>query len=260
MRSIRAIGLLALLATLSGCCHYDVLVKLKHDGSGEVIYTITGPATGPDGQPAAGTFAEEKQIKEHAAALGEGVEYISHRKVNENGRNGIAATYKFNFVNNLRVNLKPANDTYMSAEERKGEEYAAFNYVGGDKPSLTVSYPERKEPRAISKRIMDRPLMDEEKQQMAMYNGMVLALRVELIEGENVKTDSAFVDGNIVTLHQIDFTEPGTNEARFKELFRKEINKVEDVKPLMKNMRGCKINLQKDIKIEFTPKKAAGNK
>ncbi|MCK6472192.1 MAG: hypothetical protein L6R28_10640 [Planctomycetes bacterium] len=260
MRMLRMTALALLLATLSGCCHYDVLVKLKHDGSGEVVYTIDGPATGPDGQPAVGTFAEDKQIKEHAAALGEGVEYVSHRKINENGRTGIAATYKFAFANNLRVNLKPANDTYMTAEERKGEEYATFNYVGGDKPSLTVMYPERKEPRAVSKRIMDRPLMDEEKQQMAMYNGMVLSLRVELLEGENIKADSTFVDGNTITLHKIDFTEPGTNEARFKEIFRREVNRVEDVKPLMKNMRGCKINLQKDIKIEFTPKKAEANK
>lgn len=256
MRMLRASALAALLATLSGCCHYDVLVKLKHDGSGEVVYTLSGPAVGPDGQTAAGAFAEEKQIKDHAAALGEGVEYVSHRLINENGRNGIEATYKFAFVNNLRVNLKPSNDTYMTPEERKSEEYATFNYVGGDKPSLTVMYPERHEPRAVSKRIMDRPLMDEEKQQMAMYNGMVLSLRVELLEGENLKSDSAFVDGNTVTLHRIDLTEPATNEARFKELFRREINKVEDVKPLMKNMRGCKINLQKDIKTEFTPKKA----
>lgn len=260
MRMLRTSALAVLLATLSGCCHYDVLVKLKHDGSGEVIYSLTGPATGPDGQPAAGAFAEEKQIKEHAAALGEGVEYVSHRQVNENGRNGIEATYKFNFINNLHVNLKPANDTYMTAEERKSEEYATFTYVGGEKPSLTVTYPNRNETRTVPKRIMDRPLMGEEKQQMAMYNGLVLSLRVELLEGENIKTDSAFVDGNIITLHRIDFTEPGTNEARFKELFRKEISRVEDVKPLMKNMRGCQINLQKDIKIEFTPKKAEEKK
>jgi hypothetical protein len=68
-----------------------------------------------------------------------------------------------------------------------------------------------------------------------------------------VRTSSPFVDGQRVTLLDLDFDEVTRDEAILSRL--QGVRSVDDAKVALKGVPGAKINFDPEITIEFTPDK-----
>jgi hypothetical protein len=69
--------------------------------------------------------------------------------------------------------------------------------------------------------------------------------------GRLVGTNSAYVDGNRVTLIDFDLDQLLKDESTFNRL--RDARTEEDAKAVLKDLPGIKVNLEPEITIEFTP-------
>ena len=69
------------------------------------------------------------------------------------------------------------------------------------------------------------------------------------VVGTIVKTNSPYVQGSRVTLLEMDFSELMNNDALLSQMG--EPDSVEDAKKMLQNVKGFKINLDKEVSVEF---------
>ena len=120
-------ALTILLGATSGCVTSDTLIKLNPDGSGivvqktlmstEVISQLTAMMQGfaqqmtgnqqPQQEPKMPELFNEKDARSRASKMGEGVSFVSSRKIKQEGMEGQEATYAFSDVTKLKLSEKP---------------------------------------------------------------------------------------------------------------------------------------------------------
>jgi hypothetical protein len=83
-----------------------------------------------------------------------------------------------------------------------------------------------------------------------MFGGMRVAIQIQPV-GRVVRTNSPYVDGQTVTVFDLDLDELLKNEAQLNRL--QNANTADEVTAALKDTRGLKIALDSDISIEFTP-------
>lgn len=122
----RLVPLLAILASTTACLEYTVLLKVRPDGSGELVETTLmkgqmlemaramSAMEGEEGEEGGGLMAgqaDEKraEAEARAAKLGPGVTLASWEPVSEEDREGDRAVYRFDDVTAL--DLQPAPDS-----------------------------------------------------------------------------------------------------------------------------------------------------
>jgi nitrate reductase NapAB chaperone NapD len=69
------------------------------------------------------------------------------------------------------------------------------------------------------------------------------------VAGAIVKTNSPYVQGSKVTLLEMDFAELITNDAVLGKLANPE--SIEDAKQMLKGVKGVKVNLDREVMVEF---------
>ncbi len=85
-----------------------------------------------------------------------------------------------------------------------------------------------------------------------MMKKMLDGLRIEIaleVAGAIVKTNSPYVQGSKVTLLEMDFAELMTNDAVLGKLANPE--SIEDAKQMLKGVKGVKVNLDREVMVEF---------
>jgi len=85
-----------------------------------------------------------------------------------------------------------------------------------------------------------------------MMKKMLDGLRIEIaleVAGAIVKTNSPYVQGSKVTLLEMDFAELITNDAVLGKLANPE--SIEDAKQMLKGVKGVKVNLDREVMVEF---------
>lgn len=87
-----------------------------------------------------------------------------------------------------------------------------------------------------------------------MFGGMRIAIAVEPV-GQIISTTSPFVDGDRVTLLDLDFDQMLQDDAAFAR-FQNLHGSAEQMKAALKDIPGLKVCLDKEITIEFRPGKA----
>lgn len=83
-----------------------------------------------------------------------------------------------------------------------------------------------------------------------MMKGMKLALAVQP-HGRIVHTNAAYVQGNTVTLFEIDFDQLMKDPAAMKKL--QGLKSLQASKGVLKDVPGVKANIDSKVTIEFTP-------
>ena len=122
-----AAALMILSGATSGCVTSDTLIKLNTDGSGVVVQKtlmstemiaqlttmmqgfaeqMVGKEAGQKDVKMPELFSE-KDARAKAAKMGEGVRFVSSRKITVEGMEGQEATYAFRDLTKLRLNEKP---------------------------------------------------------------------------------------------------------------------------------------------------------
>ena len=273
----RALAILPLLALpTAGCIQFETLVKVKGDGSGTIVQTMAmstetmeksmkseGGKVDVGGKPMALEAKDIEQAKAEAAKMGEGVTFVKAEPIDTPQAKGMRAIYAFKDVTKLKVSQKPSSPGGAPAPgggEADDSMKFGFAKAANGNAVLTIAMPDLKaaadKKAATSKTPAKAPEAPPEAMAMMkqMFKGLRIAIAVEP-EGKVVQTNSPFVEGSRVTLMEMNFDALLADEAKLKQFSAAmDGGSIADAKRLMKGLKGMKISLDPEVKIEFAAK------
>jgi len=267
---IRLAAIILVASCASGCITAITSIKLRPDGGGTIEQTLSMSAAaaaqlatlakgfGGEDQGKASAepeFFSEGEMKSAATKFGTGVTFVSSTPIKTADRVGRVATYAFTDITKLRIDQKPQTGDLPAPTEAGGEDMLfRFSKSPAGTSTLTVVFPEaqleeaRKE--AVEKQGSVTPQVDPA--QLAMMKKLFEGLRVEIgvdVLGTIVKTNSPYVTGSRVTLLEMNFSELLTNDALLASVAQPK--SIEEAKRLLKDVKGFKVNLDREVTIEF---------
>jgi len=267
---VRLLGVLVLAVFTSGCITALTSIKLRPDGSGTIEQSLSmnaaaasqfaamaqgfgAPDAKKNGPP---ELFSEKDMMEAATKYGEGVVFVSSKPIKTADRVGRIATYRFADITKLRIDQKPQTGEIPGASSSKGKEDVLFRFA--KQPSgtsqLTVVFPDekleeaRKEATTGKDGAKKAPDAGQLEMMKKLFDGLKVAIDVEVL-GSIVKTNSPYVEGSRVTLLEMDFSQLLANEPLLSQIG--EPGSIEEAKRMLKNVKGFKVNLDREVTIEF---------
>jgi hypothetical protein len=270
------LAILPLLALpTAGCIGFETLVKVKADGSGTLVQTMTmsaetmemmksmksdGAKVEVGSKPMALEEKDIEQARAEAAKMGEGVTFVKAEPIDTPQAKGMRAIYSFKDVTKLKVSQKPSSPGGAPAPggtEKDDTMKFGFSKAANGNAVLTVAMPDLKaaadKKAAGAKTPAKAPEAPPEAMAMMkqMFKGLRIAIAIEP-EGKVVQTNSPFVEGSRVTLMEMSFDALLADEAKLKQFnAAMEGGSIADAKRLMKGLSGVKISLDPEVKIEF---------
>ena len=278
-------ALAILFGATSGCVTSDTLIKLNPDGSGlvvqktlmstEMISQLTAMMQGfaqqmagsqePRQDPKMPELFSEKDARSRAAKMGEGVSFISSRKIRVEGMEGQEATYAFSDVTKLKLSEKPETPSMPGLQSRSSgsgaETTFRFSRLPNGHSVLTAVFGKRTPKKASSEeteasspeasKSSKAPTAEQLEQAKKLFAGFRIGMAVE-VQGNLVKTNSVYQEGSKVTLLEMDFSELLSNETLMQQAAVIKGQNLEEAKELLKGLKGFKINLDPEVMIEFS--------
>jgi len=274
MRIARLVATLLPALLLTGCLQSTALIKVNADGSGTLenqtlmtaaalaqIRQLAGLFGGTDTKPV-DPFSEQ-QMRDLATQIGDGVTLISTRPLKSAGSEGREAIYGFRDITKLRISEAPAAPGNTSVRAgglslgagQTGAVTIELARTPGGNVLLTLHTPA--DPlTGFADRLGSgggrgtSTGADELAMLRQMLAGLRVALRVEPA-GRLVRTNSPFVEGQTVTLFDIDVDSLLKDDAAFARV--QNAKTAAERAEALKNVPGIKVNLERDITIEFAP-------
>ncbi len=270
MRTLRlflAVG----AVTFGGCLQSTTLIRVNGDGSGTIEHNmlLSGAALaqlrqfsapGNNSKPV-DPFSED-QARAAAASIGPSVTFVSSTPLKTEDGEGRSVVYAFSDINQITVNAQPptpggitARGSGVETAKRQDILFALTRLPNGDAliritmppPHIPASPAPGPDAESQVPRTMSPEQLAMAKQ---MFGGMKISLAVEPA-GRLVSTTSPFVDGQRVTLMDLDFDQLVKDEGAFARL--QGVHSVEDAKTALKDVPGVRIWLEREITIEFSP-------
>jgi hypothetical protein len=259
----------------NGCLEMHTVVTVNKDGSGLIEENIfVGKAVVDMFKEFAAAFAdstqpqqefnlfEEEKIKAKTSDYGEGVEFVSMKAVKTDEKEGYTAVYKFKDMNKIKVNQDPSDEMPM-AEPKEDVDPASkllyFKFIKGKPNKIIFTLPDEKKKE-------DTVKADSAKDEIADVNAEAdtadldkminfmkdMKAKVEIrINGKIVRTNATHVDGNTVTLFDIDFGQLIADKDKLEKFKNLKTSSFEEVKKLVSDIPGIKVELNKEVYIEF---------
>ena len=244
----------------AGCFQMTTVLKVKGDGSGTIdhrmVYSTRALAQmrslgGGGGEPV--DPSSEAQARTLAAAIGPGVSYVTSTPIGMPAGQGRDATYAFTDVAQLRVSTQPAAPPGLSINTpalKTDGETVTFSLTQNPNGNavLHIHVPEPNFLDALGSKgaASQIPMIK------TLLGGAHVLLAVEP-DGALVRTSSPFVDGARVTLLEVDLDEVLKDETLIARL--KAATTQDEAKAAVRAAAGVKINLDREITVEFTPAK-----
>jgi hypothetical protein len=268
MRLRRFAGVLACAAAplLTGCFQSSTLVKLNPDGSGTIEQTIsvatqmieqlkTFAAMDADAKGGADQLKDlfsVEQAKKTAARMGTGVSVVSANLIATPDRTGLKAVYAFKDIRTLALTeLNSPFGVDMGGKSAKPMSQS-FTQLPNGHALLTIKNDEVvRDLKPPSKPGGGGGLGDDD-ESMKMIKAMMTGLKVDLAiqVGHVVKTNIPYVAGGTVTLLSVDFDQVLANPTAFDRMDKAET--LAETKAALQGVKGIKINLDPELRIEFT--------
>lgn len=210
-------------------------------------------------------LVDEDELREKAAQMGEGVYFISVRKVSNDQGEGYKAYYGFRDINTVRINQNPGDKAPAGAGgpgvtiEGGKKETLTFRLTEGDPAELVITGLSGAEvSEADPQPRGSEPVPDQDdpqtqvamKQMQEMFKGLRVALAVEVL-GEIVETNATHVRGSRVTLMELDFGKLLEMPEKLKAFAQRRPEGISDAKELMKDIPGIKVELAPEVRISF---------
>jgi hypothetical protein len=274
-RSLRLWRWLAPLAVsigLLGCFDSAILVKVNKDGSGTVEETVLlsnsftemmksfGADMGEEGDGGQEqNLVDEEKLRAKAASMGPGVELVSAEPVVTDSGAGFKAVYRFQDINNLKVNQNPSENVpgppTGGNEPQSPEELLQFRFSRGSTASLEILYPKQfDEPEEEAAGAEEGPDPSADPEMMAMMKELYKDMRMRLavqVDGTIVDTNATYRDGSKVTLMDVDFGRLMEEGDAFDRLMRAKPNTVEEMKEAIEGIESMKVETAPEIHIRF---------
>jgi len=260
---VSRLALVVMCAAGSGACfQMSTVLKVNGDGSGTIehrmVYSTQALAQlrqfagfGGRGGPIDPT--SEEQFRTMAASIGPGVSYVSSEPITTPAGQGRTAIYAFTDVTQLRISTQPVAPAGVSISAgaiSTASESVTFTLTRepGGTSVLHIHVPEPN--------FLDALGSPAAAGQIGMVRTLLAGARVQLAAepaGALVRSSSPYVDGSRVTLLEVDLDQVLKDETLLPRL---QAAKTQDeAKAIVQNAPGLKINLDRDITIEFTPAK-----
>jgi hypothetical protein len=263
----------------SGCLASTTVIHVNTDGTGTIeSFTTMSPAafaqlrqlaSGLSGRPDEKPFDPFTTDKWGAAAvkMGEGVTLMSADRIATQDAEGVKAVYAFRDISKVILNQRP--DVGDGVSGRVGglslgggqPENVSFrlNRQAGGSAVLTVVFPSSitsVPPSASAVPGLQADGMKSGSPQTLLLlqqflKGLKISIAVEP-NGRLVKTTSPFVDGERVTLLDLDFDTLVADPARL--LAMQNVTSVEQAKRALRDVPGIKVNQENEVTIEFVPR------
>jgi hypothetical protein len=277
--SVRLLVLAFACTFSTGCFTSFTLVKIRGDGSGTIEHAMSMNAEmakqlqemlkGFGGADQAGNKAgvademfSEKEMKEAATKFGTGVTFVSSKPIATADRVGRIATYAFTDITKVRINQKPESPGGKDAPGSMGgdsPEDVTFTFAKNPAgtSTLKVLFPEPKFDQSGStagdgaKSPRKKPTPQELEMVKKLVDGLKIAIALET-SGPIVKTNCPYVDGQRLTLLEMDFAELITNEQALEQVAQP--TSLEEAKKALQGIKGMKIALEKELMVEFKNK------
>ena len=272
-------SLVAVLFTLglSGCLQIEKIVKLKTDGSGTIEETVTmskasvaqmqqmasgfGDTAGKkDDKPAKGfDLLDEEKLKAAAEKMGEGVKYVSAKKIENETSSGFVATYAFTDINKLKLDQNPGDAMPTPGGGKvagggpggKKAEPVTFKFTKGNPAELIVKMPAQDLKPGAKKETQPEGMEGMAMQMMQqMFKDMKISMSIE-VAGAIKETNAEYQSGSRVTLMEMDFNKLLANPEKFKKLAKENPKTLQESKALMKGIDGVKVETSPEIMIKF---------
>jgi hypothetical protein len=255
-------------ALISGACfQLATVVHVKGDASGTIdqrlVFSTAALAQmkqlamlgGSSGAPI--DPMSEEQARADAARLGPGATLVSSTPVSDDMGQGRASVYAFTDINQLRVNPQPAPPGGVTVRgdglDSRGKAIT-FSLVHQDNGNalltIVVPLPELPAGGLMSQGGATMP------EQIAMVKQMFGGARVSIAvepAGTLVRTNSPFVDGSRVTLLDVNLDQVLKDETFLPRI--QAARSAGEMKAILQEAPGLKINFDRVITIEFTPAK-----
>jgi hypothetical protein len=186
-------------------------------------------------------------------SIGPGVTYVTSTPVRSAIGQGRDATYAFTDVSQLRISTQPAAPAGISLRAQglsTDGQTITFSIVHepGGNAVLHINVPEPN--------FLDALGTPSAAGQIGMIKTLLAGAKVLLAvepAGPVVRTSSPWVEGQRVTLLEIDLDRLLGDETLVPRI--QAAKTPEEAKAIVKSAAGLKINLDRDITIEFTPAK-----
>jgi hypothetical protein len=265
MKQVVKLGGVALvLGCLVGCIQVSTVIKVKPDGSGTieetVVYVQELKATPEMASPGKGAkefkLFNEVELKKKVGEMGEGVTYISGKKITTDEGEGYQAIYAFKDVGKLKFNQNPGEKVPGGGPGGPGEkeEFITFQFIKGTPATLIIKMPvaelnegEKTAPPKVEEGSQDATTMDKMKE---IFKDMKASMAVEM-QGTIVETNATYREGSKLTLMEVDFDKMLEDEEKFNKFAQAEPETWGEIKKLSKDMAGIKIELNEKVTIRF---------
>jgi hypothetical protein len=245
--------------TCSGCFHMTTVLKVNGEGAGTIDHSMvfTTAALAQLRQLAAFAGARgmtfdplsEQQAREMAGVLGPGVTFVSSRPVTTGDGQGRESTYAYADVTQLKVSTQPATPQGLRAPGLTESDSVTFSltHEAGGSAVLHIHVPEPNWIGSIGTLNASG--------QLATIKTLLAGARILLAaepDGALVRTSSPYVDGRRVTLLEVDLDEILKDETFLARLSAAKTS--EEAAEIVTHAAGLKINLDREITIEFAPR------
>ena len=249
------------VALFAGCLKVNTKLKVNKDGSGTIeekvlmsdavvsmMKEFMSSFQDSSSTPEEFKLFKEDELTDKAMGYGEGVEYAHGEEIKVDGWEGYKAVYSFEDINQIQITTDP-NDKIESGE--LGErEYFLFEFTRGSNSELVINRPD------ISPSDMEIETEEEsgnnqlDDKFIKMLDGMMMKVSVEF-EGKIIETNAEYADKNNITLLDIDFGKILKNKKGLEMLKNNPPKNLDDMKIIIENIPGMKIDLQKPITVKF---------
>lgn len=263
MKKLKSILLFAIVSIfITGCIEYNVKVKVNPDGSGTVRETVV---LGKGLVEMLNAFAEwdedgeefdlynEDDLRKQEYHYGEGVKFVEGKKINDKGREGYTATYRFNDIRKLKIEDDPDKKvpSDFSMEEAAEEQPITFSFSEGDYSTLTIHLADDFEPGDFS---FGQDEEDADIENKEVFEDMLEDLRISIkieVNGDILETNAAYVNDSEITLMEFDMGKILDDPEQFEYLKNKNPQTKDEAKELVEEIPGLKVELETQIDIKF---------
>jgi hypothetical protein len=266
MRCFRLTALLAAALASGACFQMTTVLRIAGDGSGTITHRMVysnqalaqlrqfAMLSGRGGAGGGAPFdpLSEQQARDMAASIGPDVDYVSSTQVTEPGGQGRETIYGFKDVSTLRISTQPVAPANLpiNAPQLASSESITFSLTREPNANavLHIFVPDPNFLNALG--------TPAAQQQIGMVKTMLAGAKLLLMAepaGTVAHTSSPYVDGNRVTLLEIDLDQMLKDETLLPRLAAAKTQ--DEAKAVVQGAQGLKLNLDRDITIEFTPAK-----
>ena len=256
---------------LSGCIEIQTKVNINNDGSGTVEETvmmsnemiqmlnefITGFASDTT-QPEEFKLYKEEDLKKRETDLGEGVKLVSGSEIKTESKEGYKVLYSFADLNKLKIDQSPDSriPDDVSGDEVKDKNYITFSFNKGNTSEVKINMPlsqKDEEGNEIETEVEaeEDSVKEGDLSEMKFFlKDLSISLIVE-VNGEIVETNADHHEGSEVTLFNLNFGELLDNAQKLEELTKINPNSLKELKEVMKDIPGIKIETNDPVVIKF---------